>query len=42
MIDGHAENVDMLYSKERDKQKLRLQEDLLENAQKRKNRLDFV
>ena len=36
MIDGHAGNVDMLYLKEKDNQKLELQEDLLENAQRRK------
>ena len=37
MIGGHVENVDMLYLKERDQQKLlELQEDLLESAQKRK------
>lgn len=43
MIDGHAENVDMLYLKERDQQKLlKHQEDLLENAQKRKVGLYFI
>ncbi len=43
MIGGHVENVDMQYLKERDQQKLlELQEDLLENAQKRKVRLYFV
>ena len=37
MIGGHVENVDMLYLKERDQQKLlELQEELPESAQKRK------
>jgi hypothetical protein len=32
MIDGHVENVVILYSKEKDKQKLKLLEELLESV----------
>ena len=43
MIGGLAGNVDMPYLKERDHQKLlKHQEDLLENAQKRKVGLYFI
>lgn len=37
MIGGHAENVAMLYSKERAQQKVKLLEELLESVKKLNN-----